>query len=61
VEATLTTAAPITVPATPNSEAITAADTAARAPAITCTGLSRLSSLPVESVPRAEEAGGPTL
>lgn len=54
---TLATAAPTTVPATPNSEAITAADTAASAPASTCTGLSRLSRLPVDWLPRVDATG----
>ena len=40
MEITLATAAPITVPATPKNEATTAADTAARAPAATCSALS---------------------
>jgi hypothetical protein len=39
VEITLATAAPMRVPATPNSEATTAEETAARAPAAIWTGL----------------------
>jgi hypothetical protein len=55
VETTLATAAPITVPATPKNEATTAADTAARAPAATCSALSWPSFLS-----RADEAGART-
>jgi hypothetical protein len=38
VEITLATAAPITVPATPKNEETTAAETAASALAVICTG-----------------------
>jgi hypothetical protein len=57
VETTLATAAPITVPATPKNEAITAADTAARAPAATCSALSWPSFFSRGDSSRADEAG----